>query len=150
MKGTIVVKSAKVVKGFIPPFHDPNRYCGSRVISRTAEAKSVFVTGTINGEYVEFYSPTTLFTHTHGMLNYVVMDNEMTKGENSWFKINEGGYETAHGAPMFDGGSFPNVAIKQHQEIVCKIIEGDLLPITYTVKKELPTKKILFRVRVNS
>lgn len=121
--------SVKQVKGFIHPNSiyggDPNRYNGSRLISRSYDPIALFVEGYIDGVKRSFYTPTVIVSVCKGFLN--------TKSvpKNSWFNSSDGPSVGHKGLPMFDGGTTPNVAIEKITTITPAISAGDIININF-------------------
>lgn len=146
MKGTLIVSEVKQVRGFL---HENSMYAhpfqsNPRMVKHSYDPIALRISGTLDGEEVSFFSPTVIVSVTEGWLNYKTME------ENEWFSLIEEETKGYRGAPMFDGGDTPNVAIQTKCEIVPKIKVGDQIEISYAVKGMYRNIKNINRVKVLS
>ena len=132
MKAIVKVLEVKQVKGFIHPLsiyaENPNRY-GNKWTTQRYNPIALCVKGVIGGNVVLFYTPTVVVTEVSGFLSYKIMP------KNRWFELIEEKPEGVRGAPMFDGGSVPNVCIHTGSRIQPLIAEGQHIEISYMEKE---------------
>lgn len=125
MKATVKVLSVKIVNGDMP-HEDPNRYNSNSLVSRSFDPKKLMLKIEIDGKIKIVYTPTVVINVTKGMLNYA------TVKDNAWLVLEEGETTEHRGAPMFDGGKTPNVAIQTKYTLRSKINPGDVITIGFT------------------
>ena len=133
MKAIVKVLSVKIVNGDMP-HEDPNRYNSNSLVSRSFDPKKLMIKIEIDGKIKIVYTPTVVIDVTKGVLNYA------TVKDNAWLALEEGETTEHRGAPMFDGGKTPNLAIQTKYTVKSKINTGDVIAIGYTLVGDRMTR----------
>ena len=124
---TLSVTSVKVVDAG----EKTSRYQSSVWVKNSWVHKRLLINGTdtTTGELIYFFSPVAKILTANGFLNY-----QKLQSTNGWFTEIAGEITGHNGAPMFDGGDSPNIAIVDSTKIVPTISVGDEIDIAGVLK----------------
>lgn len=144
-EGILKIEKLQERDGFLPKLYAyPNRYNAGNITSNSYSAINLLIHGTIEGVgSVVFFTPVTVIRKVEGFLNY----RSIVQGD-TWFKQTNEETKTHKGHPMFDGGKTPNIAIETTSEINPTFKVGDVIKISYKVKKQEENRQILNYVKL--